>query len=676
MNKSFKSIPQILIGKTIAFTGTFPGVGKTYTKHKLVEQLTDQGYRVFNTGTTQKASVDGGQTIASLCLDSHNNWEVKGKPRTKTEAFFIIDEAFMYSQESLNKVKNAYPKCCFILFGDPMQFEPVDRLPPITDIDLIFSLDKMMRVKDQDLIDALQMIKNGRLPEEFMYKHCTDDINDSMLLLCYNKKTSSSYSDMFEDTPVKTLYKSTKRVSYIDEYEDRQYSVYDKVCNGDLWRLLEVKDDMYTLGRISGYREEITIPKEIFYLHFKKQNALNCHKIQGDTIRGDAADIIIWFDKNIEYNNQSLLRFLYVALSRPEYSRQIHFCYEQVKEVIENYRYNGPLYDYLDIAHNPKCIHTSSSELCISDILETISYRLSGCLPNLADYQSYIDGKSATFGKGKNQNNYSVTANISEISYQIYYDQRMSDKLQNKLDSRTVQSVPRKEGKCFITVNETLNSRNLKDLVTEYNWFVLEIDTLNPEEIYKRYIDPHCKNKEAKKACFRIVYSGNKSYHFWFYIDNPELQNNRKLYAATHMWLNNTFFDGLCDTSIATPEHYVRAPGIIRPDTGKEQSLVSIKGKKVIHIDNILDLMPPEHNIEPTVINCSNGNVEQAFETYKDDIPTTNGGRGKIILSKLYKEFYRGFLDKAELKELAKMLCNYAHCPEKSKHMSEYIDEM
>ena len=688
MNKSYKSIPQSLIGKTIAFTGTFPGVGKTYTKQELVKQLQAKGYRVFNTGTTQKASTNGGQTIASLCLDKNNGWQVKGKSRTKTYGFFIIDEAFMYSQVKLNEIKKAYPLCCFSLFGDPMQFEPADMLEPITDIDLLFSLDKMMRVKDESLMEALIQIKNGDLPEQFMFTHCDNNISDDMLLLCYNKITSKDYSSMFDDTPLKTLYRATKRMSYVDEEDETRYSVYDEVCNGDIWRLIEINDDKYTLDRISGDRKVITVSKDIFFIHFNKQNALNCHKIQGDTIRKDSSDIIIWFDKNIGYNNQTLLRFLYVALSRAEYSNQLHFCIEQVKEVVSQYKKNGPLYDYLDIAHNQKVIHTSSAELCVQDILETINSRLYAYVPNLADYPSYIDTKCATFGTGlESKKNSLDTANTV---YQIKYDQRLSDRLQEELDNRTIQSLPNK-GKCFVTVNDTLSGRNVKSDVTEYNWFVMEIDHIPgiPEEkesdyIYKNFVSSssRAKYKDARNACFRIVYSGKRSYHFWFYVDNEELNRScsRELYKAVHQYLNDTFFSGWADTAVATPEHYVRAPGVIRPETGKEQTLMSCKGKKVLHIDNIMSLLPKKEEtvrVEPTHVNVSEEDalVQQAYELYKNDIPTTNGGRGKIILSKLMKEYMRGKLSKDGIHRLCEMLCRYANCPEKISHLMEYVKE-
>ena len=100
MNKSYKSIPKTLVNKVIAFIGTFPGVGKSYTKNELLNQLINEGYRVYNTGTTQKASI-GGITVAAQSLDRHNNWTIKSK-HTRTNGFYLIDEAFMMDQAKLD----------------------------------------------------------------------------------------------------------------------------------------------------------------------------------------------------------------------------------------------------------------------------------------------------------------------------------------------------------------------------------------------------------------------------------------------------------------------------------------------------------------------------------------------------------------------------------------------
>lgn len=681
-----KQIPSILVNKTIAFTGTFPGVGKSFTKNELVKQLLAQGYKVFNTGTTQKASNNGGQTVASLCLDYHNNWNIKptrkgNLVRSKTSAFFIIDEAFMYDQRTLSMLKEHYPKCCFILFGDPMQFEPVSGDKPITEIDALFNLSKMMRC-DSEIVSALKIIKSGNLPIEFMYKHTSNNVNDKMLMLCYKKGFAKCFSEQYSDTIYKTLYKST-RVSSYEMNDETHYSALDNVCNGDLWRLIDINHnvglnkDMYTLERISGESFIITVDEDKFNIHFNKQNGLNCHKIQGDTIREDTG-IIIWFDTGIVNNTQLLLRFLYVAISRARSCNQIHFLPEQVTEIVKGFKPDGELYDYLRDC--PKT-NTSSAELCSTDILSDfiIPNVVGQGFPNHAEGTAYKYHLSHDLVEGQNYN----TTNTQDFGYQINWDEHTSRNLQSQLDSRKVMEIPGK-GKNFVTINNTLDGTNSKDKVTEYHWFVLEIDHVDgidddkvSDYVYKNYIDSHAKHKEAKKAAFRIVYSGRRSYHFWFYVENEI--TSREQYKEVHKVLNKLFFDGMADSAINTPEHYVRAPGLIRTDTGKEQKLVSFKGRHTIHLDTLPRCETAVGRKDdcvnaPTNLQNTNTLVMQAFETYKPDLPTTNGGRGKIILQKLFKEASRGFLDKDSLIKLAEMMCEYCNCKEKFSRICSYLE--
>ena len=55
-NTSYKKIPKELEQKVIVITGTLPGVGKSYVKDSWEKTLIAAGYRVYNDGTTQKAS--------------------------------------------------------------------------------------------------------------------------------------------------------------------------------------------------------------------------------------------------------------------------------------------------------------------------------------------------------------------------------------------------------------------------------------------------------------------------------------------------------------------------------------------------------------------------------------------------------------------------------------------
>ena len=702
MNRSYQQIPQILKGKVIAFTGSYPGVGKSYTYRFLDNQLREEGYNVIHTGSTQKAAANiGGRTVASQSLDFRNNFNIRANKsgtigHNKTSAFYMIDEAFITDQQKFSEIKAAYPNCCFILFGDPMQFEPASGNSPITQIDLLFNLTKMMRVKDPELLDAIKTVKEGRIPYQFLYSHCDNKMNDNMLILCY-KNITSSYSNIWPDKPG-TLYRSNKIETYIDEDGIEQRSVLHDICNGDLWRLIEIKDNKYTLSRISGDRKVITIDEELWHLHFTKRNALNCHKIQGDTIRKEASDIVIFF-RDLIKEPQTMLRFLYVALSRAEYGSQIHIPIEDLRGLEQDFKYSGPLHNYLD---GVKAIETSSPELCATEsILNSL------ILPNINDLKRVLNADDNQYYnmqyrphlvQGKIKSEFQHAEDLRKTcTVDIHYDQALTRRLRSSINKREIWSIPGK-GDCFITANKCSKGCRDAGSAHEMNWFVFEIDEL-PDEVKgkldvktwveKQVLDSSVRAiyKDIKNYCFRVIYSGNKSYHFWIYVENMDC--NREHYKKVHNYLNNLIFMGYADKSINTPEHLVRAPGKVRPDTGNEQKLVSFKGSHTIFINNIEniwmndDLVAKQSEAQasdllatPRYDETSSNLVEQAFNMYKDDIPTTNGGRGQKILSKLYKEFYRGFLDKSQLKELASMLCTYANCKEKISKMYSYINEM
>ena len=82
----------------------------------------------------------------------------------------------------------------------------------------------------------------------------------------------------------------------------------------------------------------------------------------------------------------------------------------------------------------------------------------------------------------------------------------------------------------------------------------------------------------------------------------------------------------------------------------------------------------------PVIQDYNQGNV-QLIPSYKKQLSAHlliigNGNLDTQNRIKVYKEFYRGFLDKYQLKELANMLCAYANCQEKISKMHSYINEM
>lgn len=696
-------IPLTFRNKVIAFTGTYPGVGKSYIKNILVSQLKDNGYKVFDSGTTHKAT--NTITVASISYKyiKETKQFIQNGPHPRTDGFYIIDEAFMMSETQLQELKAQYPRMCFILFGDPMQFLPASGEPPLSSIDLLIELDKIMRAKDESLINAITSLKDGIIPIDFMQERCIDmpHKNDA-LVITYCKEAANSYNLILNDR-INNIYVS-HRYAFLDDEETLMVS-NSGLKNGDLWRLIDIdyKYKKYTLQLIS--RDDVikTFNNDDFHTFFENKQAVNNHKIQGDTIKKGTNIFISLNDRSIWQHRQTLLRHLYVAISRAEYSSQIYFRKEQVDALLTELKLttpqlaskradpasNEPMFDFLK--DKDRVVTNSSDLAALNDIFEDFI-----CVHLLKFSPIYIEKTSSTFGQGTKDQliNYPElpSPELTVLNNEPNKVRNLKDVLERQLTSRQINNIPDK-GKCFITVNKTTDGENHKECVEEYNWFVFEIDEIDghkvtPEEIYKLFIDRRCKYKEAKKYTYRIVYSGAKSYHFWVYIDNEELNKyaSRKLYKEVHNWLNDKLFNGWADRSISTPEHYVRAPKVVRPDTNKEQELV-LRTRKICHIENIesfvvraADRHTPEAPAERScgvVAATSDNLVMQAFNMYKDDIPTTNGGRGSKIIAKLFKESRRNVLNKDGLAQLCKMLCDYANCPEKAERIvKEYIDQL
>lgn len=90
------------------------------------------------------------------------------------------------------------------------------------------------------------------------------------------------------------------------------------------------------------------------------------------------------------------------------------------------------------------------------------------------------------------------------------------------------------------------------------------------------------------------VYSGNKSIHFLTCFDQ---EVDSKTYRLMYQWALNigTLFDQNCKN----PSRSIRIPGNIRPDTGKRQRLIEIKGK--IKLEDFLDWLNKHPDCKPKV---------------------------------------------------------------------------
>jgi len=249
MNNTFKKIPTELRGKVFGFTGTLPGVGKTYFMHWYANQLKRDGFKIKMTGTTHKAAGDNNTVTAESFKHYEGRFSPDGK-HIRTHAFYIIDEAFMLDKPTLATLKNNYPKCCFLLFGDPLQYKPASGLPQIdkNDFDYIWEFNKPHRfMKDTALIWFLEGVKRGLSQYEwsntleFIRKRERNPEHGD-LIVPYEKK-SIRLNEKRKDWVVGSHYVSSRRWQDSDGHwhSDRQFR------NNEIW---QVNDFDGELGRV------------------------------------------------------------------------------------------------------------------------------------------------------------------------------------------------------------------------------------------------------------------------------------------------------------------------------------------------------------------------------------------------------------------------------------------
>ena len=679
-NRTFESIPEFLQGKTIAITGTFPGVGKSYVKNNWVNKLRNAGYKVWNCGTTQKASVDC--TVAKKSLTT-KEWTVKSN-HNKTNAFYFIDEAWMYTQEKLDELKAAYPKCCFVIIGDPLQFEPVEDGTIINKIDFCINLTKQMRAKDDDLFEAIKMLKAGIIPIDFMREHATE-LTPELL----RKSITITYTNSHREGLNKTLSGYSKNVvvrsvtshRYTDADGNKRVETNNETewKNGELWEITELEPLYWANLRKLSDDAEIKVDWEDLTTYFSISHAINNHKIQGDTIKNKDLYIIIDDCLTNPKNIQTLLRHLYVAISRAQNSKQIHF-----DSTIDNIKcLSGKP---LENPNQIKCpiFDTDSAYLSKLSIDEIFDLLLKNLLPKMTDFVPYI-GNNLSFLENKNNyisgidNNknkeYIVQNLLTEVTFENASEKRhFVENLSKQLDERPLQEVPGK-GKCFISKNKMIlnkASHEQKDL-EEYHWFVFENDEMTLEEQEKYFLDRHSKTN-VNKYIFRVIYSGNKSLHFWIYVKNAP--TNVETYKKMAKKINEVVFGGKMCQSCINPAQLMRAPNVIRPDTGKVQKVIK-QTRKVVVFDYSQLEEEPLQNVE-TKQEVSTGNFDNkvvfAFEMMKNDHDGSDGGRGRLILDKAYREKYTRGWTNEECRQLIELLCRAWNCSDKISRLQKYFE--
>lgn len=109
-------------------------------------------------------------------------------------------------------------------------------------------------------------------------------------------------------------------------------------------------------------------------------------------------------------------------------------------------------------------------------------------------------------------------------------------------------------------------TKNTNDMeITEYHWFCFESDTMSYATQLRFTNQPYW---------YRAVFSGNKSIHYLMYVPSC---NDAETYDKIAKAFSYAIFSDKCCNSTINPHSVTRAPGLINPVTGKEQTLLQLK---------------------------------------------------------------------------------------------------
>lgn len=114
----------------------------------------------------------------------------------------------------------------------------------------------------------------------------------------------------------------------------------------------------------------------------------------------------------------------------------------------------------------------------------------------------------------------------------------------------------------LVSVNPIKGQRNDSN-VTSYRSFLIECDDMSLEDQYK-YI------QESGLPFSYCCFSGGKSLHFAVVLEREVPSEH--IYRHTAKWILNILEKA--DQNTKNPSRSIRFPGVIRPETGKEQRLV------------------------------------------------------------------------------------------------------
>ena len=137
--------------------------------------------------------------------------------------------------------------------------------------------------------------------------------------------------------------------------------------------------------------------------------------------------------------------------------------------------------------------------------------------------------------------------------------------------------------------------------------------------------------------------------------------------------INEVVFGGKMCQSCINPAQLMRAPNVIRPDTGKVQEVIKQTRKVVVFDYSQLEEEPSETKQEVPTGNFDN-KVVFAFEMMKNDHDGSDGGRGRLILDKAYREKYTRGWTNEECRQLIELLCRAWNCSDKISRLQKYFE--
>ena len=542
----YKNLPE-LKNRILTISGSLPGVGKSYSLRCIYNQLKLKGYNVKIGAVSKRASTISGNTVASLFKTydyiyepDYNNPDDRTKdkkilhwcsPRLheSTKCIFIIDEAYLLSEEQWKKITNAYPKSIFILAGDSAQFDPVDGFQSIQ-INSI-SLEHCFRQNDNEFIDFIKKLKNYEIDLNYIENHCL------------TKNPELKYID--------TCYTIRNENNFVSEAEILLSEKYHDV--------------IYTTDGRKTYYKLSTNEKVEFDDYSRQLNSIHIHLLQGLTLPETLGlkiniDEFFYKSESLEISFQLFLKYLHVAFTRAKNISQIYISensFKKLKHIVNifnekkktrNIKYNFPM-NYI------KTDSDYLSSITSDELFELFNEY--GINYKLDDNQFIPDNKE-----------YEYACNAR------FYNRTKQQKRMTYAEHCPINPLIRKE---WLYANAINDSKECES----HHFYCFEIDcpkeiknTLQEqaymEMIKKKYVDPY------KNYFFCVVYSGHNSFHCFFY-NHEELDeiNYKRLWD----YINEKIFDGLCDKSKRSYNASLcRAPFVKRYSAGKKQNLTYFSG--------------------------------------------------------------------------------------------------